>query len=94
VTITHPFHPLRGRSFELIKVAANRHGGRVWVVGADGGRLPFPRAWTDLADIDPWQQAAAGRTPFRLDDLVQVADRLAGLRPPGPTSVEQGGRDV
>ena len=94
MTITHPFHPLRGRSLELIRLAASRHGDRVWAVGPNGERLPFPRAWTDLADVDPWHQAAAGRTPFRLDDLVQVAERLAGQRRPGTASMRQGGQDV
>jgi len=94
VTVTHPFHPQSGQTFELIRVAASRHGDRVWVRGQGGIRIPFPRAWTSLADTDVWRQAAGGRTPFRLDDLLAVADRVAVLRRARVAASAGGGADV
>jgi uncharacterized protein DUF5372 len=42
----------------------------------------LPRAWTDAADLDPFVVLAAGRSPFRVEDLVALADLVAELRNP------------
>jgi hypothetical protein len=42
--------------------------------------LSLPRAWTDAADVDPFVGLAAGRSPFRVDDLVALAGLIDGLR--------------
>jgi len=48
------------------------------------GRLrSLPVAWTSLAKPDLFLELAAGRTPFRVDDLADLArliDTLAGCQ--------------
>jgi Family of unknown function (DUF5372) len=52
-TITHPFHPLRGQSFPVLK--ARRVGGIDTLIlrGTGRGTFAVPRAWTDRADPSP-----------------------------------------
>ena len=45
----------------------------------DGVQRSLPRAWTDAADVDPFLVLAAGRSPFRVEDLLAVVEVLAGL---------------
>ena len=78
--MTHPFHPWRDREF--IFVVARRTWGqdRVVFVDEDGVQRSLPRAWTDAADLDRFVVLAAGRCPFRVEDLLAVVAVIAGLR--------------
>jgi len=54
----------------------------VWWVHyvADDGRLRTVRqAFTDAADVDPMVRAAAGRSAFRVSDLLALAALLDSL---------------
>ena len=53
-----------------------RHGGeeRVTFVGEDGRRCSMPAEWTDAAAPDPFVTIARGRSAFRPEDLLQVAE--------------------
>jgi len=48
-TVTHPFHPLRGRRFPVLKV--RRTGGRevLSLFDEQQGTIALPREWTDQA---------------------------------------------
>ena len=47
----------------------------------DGATLKsLPRGWTDLAEPDVFVALAAGRCPFRLADLLALAEVIDGLR--------------
>ncbi len=52
---------------------------RVLFFDEDGVRRSLPRAWTDAADVDPFVTLAAGRSPFRVEDLVALMELVAGL---------------
>jgi hypothetical protein len=61
------------------------------VLDADGLRCSFPVEWTDRAPVDPFMMVAAGRCPFRTEDLVE----LAAGQPPGTGRIpgaHQGGK--
>jgi Family of unknown function (DUF5372) len=49
-TITHPFHPLKGQRFDILKT--RRLGGVDTLIlrGSQRGTFSVPREWTDLAD--------------------------------------------
>jgi hypothetical protein len=53
---------------------------RVFFFDRDGVQRSLPRAWTDAADVDPFVALAAGRSPFRVEDLVALAGLIDGLR--------------
>jgi len=51
----------------------------------DNGRLiAIPAAWTSVFPPDPFVRVAAGRSPFRLQDLLELA-RLLGMLTGGET---------
>ncbi len=78
--MTHSFHPLFGRQFEF--VARRRNWGEDRVYYHDEWRElgSLPTAWTDVADVDPFVVMAAGRSPFRVADLLELADLVDQLR--------------
>ena len=39
----------------------------------------LPAAWTDAVGEDPFVAVAAGRSPLRVEDLLQLADLLERL---------------
>jgi hypothetical protein len=63
-------------------IAARQNWGedRVVFFDEDGVRRSMPRAWTDLADVDPFVALAADRSPFRVEDLLALADVIAAAR--------------
>ena len=77
--VTHPFHPLAGQEFDFAFRRSNWGEDRVFVFTADGVRS-FPAGWTDAAPADPFVVIAAGRSPFRVQDLLDLAGLLERLR--------------
>ena len=52
---------------------------RVFFFADDGIQKSLPRAWTDVADADVFVTLAAGRSPFRVVDLLVLAEVIDGL---------------
>ncbi len=77
--MTHRFHPLFGCELEFVKRRRNYGDDLVYVYGVDGELLPLPARWTDVVPADPFVEAAAGRAPFRTEDLLELADQVARL---------------
>ena len=80
--MTHPFHPWVGREFVFVAVRQTWGQDRVFFFEEDGTQCSLPRAWTDLGDEDPFVTLAAGRSPFRVEDLLGVCALLDGPCPP------------
>lgn len=78
--MTHAFHPLFGRDFELITYRNAWGEDRVYFRD-DSGRLHhMPVGWTSAAAADPFQAVAAGRCYFRTEDLLRLAEMVERLR--------------
>lgn len=45
----------------------------------EAGLKSLPRAWTDEADPDVFVALANGRSPFRCNDLLALAELIEGL---------------
>jgi len=77
--IIHPFHPLRGQEFEVIEYR------RSWLTEYIDYRAPegwtgsVPLAWTDAGGMDPFCEVSAGRSFFRVRELLDLAEMLKGL---------------
>jgi hypothetical protein len=71
-TVTHPFHPLKGRTFEVLAVRNNWGGDRVSYVDETGRLRTLPVEWTDIHTPDPATTAGEGRACFRADLLGQL----------------------
>ena len=78
--MTHPFHPLFGREFELVVHRQNWGEDRVHLHDQDGVLFSLPAAWTDVAAVDPFVVIAEGRCPFTTAGLLGLADLVDGLR--------------
>lgn len=71
--VTHPFHPLAGRQFRLAQRKLNWGEDRVLLFDARGELFSLPAGWTDADPPDPYVAIAAGRSAFRVADLVELA---------------------
>ena len=49
-------------------------------LGDDGALSSLPVAWTDAADPDVFVAVSAGRSAFRVEDLLALAEIADGLR--------------
>ena len=56
---------------------------RVFFFDRDGVQRSLPRAWTDACDVDPFVACAAGRSVFRVEDLLVLVEMVDGLRQAG-----------
>jgi hypothetical protein len=80
VRVTHPFHPLAGREFDLVVRKHNWAEDRVFFFEDDGQLRSIPAGFTDVDPPDPFVAVAAGRSSWRVEDLLALADLLDGLR--------------
>ena len=80
--MTHPFHPWFGRTFEFVSLRHTWKQHRVFFLLDDGTLTSVPTEWTDMAEPDVFVAAAAGRSMFRPDDLLALAELIDGLRLP------------
>jgi Family of unknown function (DUF5372) len=78
--VTHPFHPWRGREFVFVAVRQTWAEDRVFFLDEQGVQHSLPVGWTDAVEQDVFVVMAAERCPFRLDDLLELADLLDRLR--------------
>jgi len=80
--MTHPFHPLRWKGFFLLEHRRSGGGDQVCFEDDSGKVRCIPRSWTTLCTPDPFVSIAAGRSPFRLEDLLSLSQLLGDVRPP------------
>jgi hypothetical protein len=71
--VTHPFHPWSGREFVFLAMRQTWAEDRVFFLDADGRQYSLPVVWTDAAAPDVFVEMAAGRCPFRVEDLLGLA---------------------
>ncbi len=81
VRISHPFHPLNGQKIDVVAHRAQWGETRVYYRDRLGHRASLPTCWTSLAAEDPYITAGAGRSHFRVPDLIDLAALLEDLRP-------------
>jgi len=74
--ITHPFHPLEGSEYELVVRQNNWGEDRVFYYDPDRRLKSFPTNITDLFPVDAFTRISAGRSVFRVDDLLELRELL------------------
>jgi len=77
--IRHPFHPLRGQRFQVLKARRIAGIDTLLLRELDRGTFSIAREWTDWADPSPY--SSLGLPPRRLDadslfELATLLDRL------------------
>jgi hypothetical protein len=73
------------QEFEAVTFRQNWGEDRVWFHDKDGHLQSVPTSWTDAAPMDAFVVVAAGRSLFRLADLLELAQRI---RASGPEQLE------
>jgi hypothetical protein len=76
--VTHPFHPLFGREFELINISQCWGDERAFYIDETDQVRSLPARWTDAVAVDPYVVIAAGRCDFRIADLLALVKFIAG----------------
>ena len=79
VRVIHRFHPLFGQVLEFVKRRRNWDVDRVYVFDREGELVSLPAEWTDVVAEDPFVVVAAGRCPFRTEDLTALVDKVDRL---------------
>jgi hypothetical protein len=70
--ITHPFHPLRGAEYELVTRRLNWGEDRVFYYDSSGKLKSLLANLTDVNPTDAFELISAGRSAFRVDDLLEL----------------------
>jgi hypothetical protein len=74
VRITHPFHPLKDRQFELIEHRRIFGASYVYFHDDCGQLREIPAVWTDFVKGDVFVEMAAGRSPLHAGTLLELAE--------------------
>jgi hypothetical protein len=79
--ITHPFHPLKGQRFPILKLRRVRGRETLILQGTAHGTFAVPREWTDRDDPSPMALLGISPPPF-LDGscLLHLAELISLLK--------------
>ena len=78
--ITHPFHPQFGHEIDFVERQQRWGEDRVFYRDRRGHLVSLPARWTSVVPEDPFVVVAAGRSRFRVEDLVELAAAVRRLR--------------
>jgi Family of unknown function (DUF5372) len=77
--ITHPFHPLKSKQFELVEYRCIYGEGYVYFHDEHGQLREIPAVWTDFVKADVFVELAGGRSPLHAGTLPDLADLVGRL---------------
>jgi len=70
--VTHPFHTLCGRDFELVTFRQNWGEDRVYFYDDNERLRAISASWTSIGPADPFVVISGGRSSFRTADLLAL----------------------
>ncbi len=79
--MTHPFHPWKGLEFTLVTYRNNWGEDRVYFHNDEARLVSLPARWTDVLPPDPVVVISAGRSAFRVADLLELVQLIRRVRP-------------
>ena len=77
--VIHPFHPLRGQRFVVLKVRTVSGVETLSLRHADLGSFALPRQWTDWDPPGFHARSGEGRLLIDIIGLVKLAELIASL---------------
>jgi hypothetical protein len=80
--INHPFHPLRGAEYELVTRKLTWGEDRVFYYDPGGKLKSLLANVTDIVPTDDFHRVSAGRSAFRMGDLLELRRLFDKYRPP------------
>jgi hypothetical protein len=78
--VIHPYHPLFGQEFRILEWRRNWTEDRVYFLGPNDVQTSIYSRWTDLVAQDPLVVIAAGRSCFRVQDLLELCCLIEDLK--------------
>src|ERR1700751_2615821 len=78
--ITHPFHPWSGQEFELVTYVHTWGEHRIYFHRENERLVSVPATWTDVVAEDQVVRVSAGRSLFRVADLIELAQLVERLQ--------------
>ena len=72
--IIHPYHPLRGQPFRILKSRCVRGVECLVLQGSESGTFSVPRVWTDRAHPDAYRDANVAPRILTLETLLLVVE--------------------
>jgi hypothetical protein len=78
--VTHPDHSLFQHEFELVSYRQDWGEDKVWFQDSLGRLHSLPTSWTDAGAVDPFVALAAGRSLFRVADLIELTRQIDGWK--------------
>ena len=78
--ITHPFHPQVGAEYELVTRKLTWGEDRVFYYDANGRLKSLLTNVTDVVSKDAFDCVSAGRSAFRVEDLLELRRLLDRLK--------------
>ena len=77
--VTHPFHPLFGKKYELVTIRHNWGEDRVYYYDEQNQLKSLLLSWTSAQSPDPFVVISAGRSPFRIEDLLKLISLVRNI---------------
>jgi hypothetical protein len=74
VEIVHPFHPLRGKQFVVLKSRVVRGVECLVLKGSDSGTFAVPRDWTDRARPERYRDAEIAPRFLEIESLLSIVE--------------------
>lgn len=75
----HPFHPLRGKQFVVLKSRVVRGVECLVLRGSDSGTFAVPRDWTDQARPDAYRDADIAPRFLKAEALVSIVELSSSM---------------
>jgi len=79
VRITHPFHPLSGKQFDLVEHRCIFAESYLYFHDECGYLRVIPAVWTDFVKADVQVEMAGGRSPLHAGCLLELAELVQHL---------------
>jgi hypothetical protein len=77
--ITHPFHPLRGQAFRILKTRKVATQDTLILQGTNAGTFAVPSDWTDRADPAVFSGRELPAPILSFPHLLELVRLLAGM---------------
>jgi hypothetical protein len=77
--ITHPFHPLSGKQFDLVEHRSIFAQSYLYFHDDCGHLREIPASWTDFVKEDALVEMADGRSPLHAGCLLELAELVQHL---------------
>jgi len=74
IRITHPFHPLSGKQFDLLEHRRIYSESYIYFHDDCDEMRVIPAIWTDFVKMDAFVEMAAGTSPLHAACLLELAD--------------------